>query len=141
MSLSHQAKDSCTAGYTHTLRASSLRCAYAPPDTYYSILLGDLITGVIRPSKGRYHDCVLDGRRTIPRAEFNLGVGGLGSPRFPVDLDTWTFYCLPVLGEEGFLIGAPKSDTTLNTARFMLPHMDPSQFSDNLSVGILLSSA
>ena len=76
---------------------------------------------------GKHHDCVLDGWRTITREELNLGMGGAATPRFPIDLDPWAFYSLPVLGQEGFIIGNPKSDTTLNTARFMFPHVDPSQ--------------
>ena len=64
-------------------------------------------------------------------------MGGLDTPRFPLDLDPWAFYSLPVLGQEGLLLGSPKSDTALNTARFMLPHVDHSQYTDNLSVDIL----
>ena len=93
-----------------------------PPDTYFSVLLGDAITGVIRPSRGKYHDCAFGGRRTCSKEEFSLCMGGV---RCPIDLDPWAFYSLPVLGQDGYLLG-PKSDSALNAARF-IPHVDPSQ--------------
>ena len=85
---------------------------------------------------GEHHDFVLAGWRTITRAELNLCMGGAATPRFPIDLDPWAFYPLPVLCQEGFIIGNHKSDTTLNTSRFMLPHVDPSRL-DNPNVASL----
>ena len=95
-----------------------------PPDTHFSVLLGDAVTGILRPSRGKYHDCVFDGWRTCPLAEFALA---MGTAPCPIDLDPWIFYQLPVLGQSGYLLGKPKSDSTLNTSRFMFPHVDPSQ--------------
>ena len=94
-----------------------------PPDTYFPILLGGAITGVIRPSRGKYPDCVFGGRRTCSKAEFSLGMGCV---HCPIALDPWTFYSLPVLGQAGYLLG-PMSDSALNTAGFIPPHVDPSQ--------------
>ena len=111
----------------HTPQDSPLRFVPAPPHgSYFVIILGDAVTGAICPSMGKYHDCILDGRRTISRKEMDCGVrtpkGGPNSPRCPIDLDPWAFYPLPVLGQEGFILGAPKSDAVINTARFMAPH-------------------
>ena len=96
-----------------------------PPESYFGVILGGAVTGAIRPSMGKYHDCILDGRRTIFREGLGCGIrtpkGGRDSPRCPIDVDPWVFYSLTVLGQEGFILGAPKSDTTLNTARSMLP--------------------
>ena len=61
-------------------------------------------------------------------SEFNLGMGGCVRP---IDLDPWAFYALPVLGEEGFLLGDPKSNNALNCSRFMLPHVDPVLYDEN----------
>ena len=56
--------------------------------------------------------------------EFNLAMGG--SP-CPIDIDSWAFYSLPVLGQSGYLVGA-KSDTALSTSRVSAPKQGASQF-------------
>ena len=43
----------------------------------------------------------------------------------PLDLDPWTFYSLPALGGEGFLVGH-NGKTTPNKCRIKLPPQDPS---------------
>ena len=64
----------------------------------FSALLGETVTGAIRPSKGKYKDRVFEGRMTCPLWEFNLGMAGFPCP---MDLYPWAFYSLPVLGKTG----------------------------------------
>ena len=59
--------------YTSSLRP---HVCVNPGRADFSALLGETITGVIRPSQRKYRDCVFGGRRTCSLEDINVGMGG-----------------------------------------------------------------
>ena len=61
---------------------------------------------MVAPSLGDYETCLLEAWRKTSDEAYSVNMPGV-----PIDLDGWTYYNLPVLGQSAYLFGDRKKQT------------------------------